>query len=109
MMAGKIYETTYAEIVSSGNTPNLTIQKILVDTGTTELLIESIFQLYEGFKLVENNSESLMNRVRKERYSEVFERFYILLEKIVVGNKQNRFYLARWVDLFLEHLKNINR
>jgi len=72
-------------------------------------LIESIFQLYDGFKLVENNSESLMNRVRKERYSEVFERLYILLEKIVVGNKQNRFYLARWVDLFLEHLKNINR
>lgn len=72
-------------------------------------MIESIFQLYDGFKLVENNSESMMNRVRKERFSEVFERFYILLEKIVVGNKQNRFYLARWVDLFLEHLKNINR
>ena len=27
----------------------------------------------------------------------------------MVGNEQNRFYLARWVDLFLEHLKNINR
>jgi len=35
MLAGKIYETTYADIVSSGNTPNSTIQKILVDTGTT--------------------------------------------------------------------------
>ena len=34
---------------------------------------------------------------------------YILLEKIVVGNKQNKFYLSRWVDLFLEHSKNINR
>jgi hypothetical protein len=31
------------------------------------------------------------------------------LEKIVVGNKQNKFYLSRWVDLFLEHSKNINR
>ena len=65
MLAGKIYETTYAEIVSSGNTPNPIIQKIVVDTGTTELLIEGIFQMYEGFKLIENNSESLMNRIRK--------------------------------------------
>ena len=65
MLAGKIYETTYAKIVSSGNTPNPMIQKILVDTGTTELLIESVFQMYEGFKLIEKNSESLMNRVRK--------------------------------------------
>ena len=65
MLAGKIYLTSYAEIVSSGNTPNPTIQKILVDTGTTQLLIEAVFQLYEGFKLLENNSEGLMNRVRK--------------------------------------------
>lgn len=34
-LTGKIYGTTYSEIVSSGNTPNPTIQKILVDTGTT--------------------------------------------------------------------------
>lgn len=55
--------------MSSGNTPNPTIQKILVDTGTTELLMEIVFQLYEGFRLIESNSESLMNRVRKERFS----------------------------------------
>ena len=79
MLAGKIYETTYAKIVSSGNTPNPMIQKIVVDTGTTELLIESVFQMYEGFKLIEKNSESLMNRVRKQRFSDVFERFYVLL------------------------------
>lgn len=30
LLAGKIYGTTYAEIVSSGNTPNPLIQKILV-------------------------------------------------------------------------------
>ena len=89
MLAGKIYETTYANIGPSGNTPNHVIQKIIVDTGTTELLIESIFQMYEGFKLIENNSESLMNRVRKERFSDVFERYYVLLEKIVLGNKQS--------------------
>lgn len=108
-LAGKIYGTTYSEIVSSGNTPNPTIQKILVDTGTTELLIEIIFQLYEGFKFIENNSEACMDRVRKMRLSDVFERVYRLLEKIVVGNSKNKFYLSRWVDLFLEHSKNINR
>ena len=109
MLSGKIYLTSFADIVPSGNTPNPIIQKILVDTGSTELLIETIFQLYEGFKLIENNSESLMNRVRKERISDVFERLYILLEKVVVGNQQNKFYMSRWVDLFLEHSKNINR
>ena len=39
MLAGKIYETTYVNIGPSGNTPNPVIQKIIVDTGTTELLI----------------------------------------------------------------------
>lgn len=108
-MAGKIYGTLYSEIVSSGNTPNPTIQKILVDTGTTELLIEIIFQLYEGFKHIETNPDATMDRVRKMRISDVFERVYRLLEKIVVGNSKNKFYLSRWVDLFLEHSKNINR
>ena len=50
-----------------------------------------------------------MDRVRKMRLSDVFERVYRLLEKIVVGNSKNKFYLSRWVDLFLEHSKNINR
>ncbi len=50
-----------------------------MDTGTTELLIEIIFQLYEGFKNIENNSEATMDRVRKMRLSDVFERVYRLL------------------------------
>lgn len=50
-----------------------------------------------------------MDRVRKTRIADVFERVYRLLEKIVVGNSKNKFYLSRWVDLFLEHSKNINR
>ena len=50
-----------------------------------------------------------MDRVRKMRLADVFERVYRLLEKIVVGNSKNKFYLSRWVDLFLEHSKNINR
>lgn len=87
--------------MSSGNTPNPIIQKILVDTGTTELLIEIIFQLYEGFRYIENNNDATMDRVRKMRLSDVFERVYRLLEKIVVGNSKNKFYLSRWVDLFI--------
>lgn len=43
------------------------------------------------------------------RIQEIFERVYKLLEKIVVGNDKNKFYLSRWVELFLNHSKNINR
>ena len=43
------------------------------------------------------------------RMQEIFERVYRLLEKIVVGNSNNKFYLSRWVDMFLKHSKNINR
>jgi len=39
LLAGKIYGTTYSDILASGNTPNPLIQKILVETGSTELLI----------------------------------------------------------------------
>lgn len=52
LLAGKIYGTTYAEIVPSGNTPNPLIQKILVETGTTELLIESIYHLFIPFVFI---------------------------------------------------------
>lgn len=39
LLAGKIYGTDYDNIGPSGNTPNFNIQKILVETGITELLI----------------------------------------------------------------------
>ena len=39
LLAGKIYGTGFENIGPSGNTPNPTIQKILVETGITELLI----------------------------------------------------------------------
>ena len=50
-----------------------------------------------------------MDRVQRIRLQDIFERTYKLLEKIVVGNEKNKFYLSRWVDLFLKHSKNINR
>jgi hypothetical protein len=56
LLASKIYGTDYENIGPSGNTPNSTIQKILVETGMTELLIEILFILYEPFKDIERNS-----------------------------------------------------
>ena len=39
LLCGKIYGTSYEDILSSGNTPIPQIQKILVQTGITQLLI----------------------------------------------------------------------
>jgi hypothetical protein len=55
LLAGKIYGTNYAEIVSSGNTANPMIQKIIVETGTTELLIEIVYHLFIPFVFIEEN------------------------------------------------------
>jgi len=50
LLIGKIYGTDYEEIEASGNSPILQVQKILVETGIAQLLIELIFILYEPFK-----------------------------------------------------------
>ena len=39
MLAGKIFGTTFEDIYPSGNPPNKKIQKILVETGITQILI----------------------------------------------------------------------
>lgn len=49
LLIGKIYGTDFDNIESSGNSPILQIQKILVETGIAQLLIEIIFTLYEPF------------------------------------------------------------
>ncbi len=56
LLTGKIYGTTYENICPSGNTPSSIIQKILVQTGITELLIEILFILYEPFKDIEKTN-----------------------------------------------------
>ena len=33
----------------------------------------------------------------------------LMFVQIVVGNSNNKFYLSRWVDVFLKHSKKINR
>jgi hypothetical protein len=57
MLAGKIYSTTFEEITLSGNTPNQTVQRILVQTGIVQILIEIIYHLYNPFKFIEKNNE----------------------------------------------------
>ena len=39
MLMGKIYQTTFDDIIPSGNTANKNFQKILVESGITLLLI----------------------------------------------------------------------
>ena len=53
LLCGKIYQIEYDEIESSGNTPIAQIQKILVQTGIPQLLIEVIYLLFEPFQEIE--------------------------------------------------------
>lgn len=55
MLAGKIYDTDYDNIVASGTIPNRTIQNILVQTGIVQILIEIIHNLFDAFRFVEKN------------------------------------------------------
>ena len=52
MLAGKIFGTTYSNIYPSGNPPNKKIQKIMVETGITQILIEIINTLYKPFRFI---------------------------------------------------------
>lgn len=56
LLAGKIYGTRYEEIEASGNSPIRQIQKILVETGIAQLLIELVFNLYDPFKFIDSSS-----------------------------------------------------
>ena len=110
MLAGKIFGTTFEDIYPSGNPPNKKIQKILVETGITQILIEIIHTLYKPFKfIIEHEGEPSDDRAIRNGIEEIFQHTYILLEKIAVGLEENRIYLSRWVDIFLEHSNNINR
>lgn len=49
LLIGKIYDTDYDQIESSGSSPIKQIQKIIVETGIAQLLMEIIYTLYEPF------------------------------------------------------------
>ena len=109
MLTGKIYDTDYDDIEASGNSPVLQIQKILVETGIAQLLIEIIFTLYDPFKEIISNNAITEDKAIRLKVAEIFELSYILVEKIVKEFIENKIYFSRWVDLFLEHSNNINR
>ena len=46
LLIGKIYDTDYDQIESSGSSPIKQIQKIIVETGIAQLLMEIIYTLY---------------------------------------------------------------
>lgn len=50
------------------------------------MLIEIIYRLYLPFVFIENNSEASDDRAQRVKISDIFERVYKLLEKVVVGN-----------------------
>ena len=101
LLAGRIYGTDFDNIAASGNTPNKNVQKVLVETGITQILMETIYYLYEPFKFIEKNDRPSEDRAIRLKVSQIFELTYQLLEKIAVGSEENRLYLSRWVDLFL--------
>ena len=49
LLIGKIYDTDYDQIESSGSSPIKQIQKILVETGIAQILMEIIYTLYDPF------------------------------------------------------------
>ena len=109
MLQGKIYQTTFDDIVSSGNTPDRNFQKILVETGITLVLMEILNLLFEPFKFIEKNNVPSEDKAIRMKVSEIFMQTYCLIEKIAASNELNRMYISRWVDLFLEHSNSINR
>ena len=56
MLTGKIYGTDYDNIQASGNTPNQTVQQILVESGIAQILIEILYNLYSPFRFIEKNN-----------------------------------------------------
>ena len=109
LLTGKIYGTDYDNIERSGNTQNKNVQKILVETGITQILIEIISLLYEPYKEIIEHPEPSDDRPIRLKMMEIFEISYNLIGNVATGYELNRIYISRWIDLFLEHSNNINK
>lgn len=72
MLMGKIYNTSYENMVKSGNTPNTNFQRILVETGITLLLTEILNLLFEPFKFIEANPGPSEDKAKRDRIAEIF-------------------------------------
>lgn len=97
LLAGKIYGTAYDEIISSGNSPIVQIQKILVETGIAQILMEIIFTLYDPFFEIVSKDEITDDRPKRLKVAEIFELSYILVQNIVKDFVDNKIYFSRWV------------
>lgn len=69
MLIGKIFNVSYEEIISSGNLPDENIQKILVETGIVQLVIEILSLLYKSFLFIESNKEASDDRAIRNKIS----------------------------------------
>lgn len=72
MLIGKIYGTDFDNIVVSGNTPNKTVQQILVESGIVTIVIEIIDNLYEPFMFIEKNNQPSEDRAIRLKIAEIF-------------------------------------
>lgn len=72
LLAGKIFGTDFDNIAASGNTPNKNVQKVLVETGITQILMETIYYLYEPFKFIEKNDQPSEDRAIRLKVSQIF-------------------------------------
>jgi hypothetical protein len=109
MLTGKIYDSAYQENFDSA--PNPDVQKIMVETGITQLLMEIINLLFKPtiYIFKKKNEPNEPFRSVRTKMENIFSYTYKLLEKIAIGSEENRIYLSRWVDVFLEHGNNINK
>ena len=97
--------------MKSGNTQNKNVQKIPVETGITQILIEIIISLLydEPYKEIIKNPEPSDDRPIRLKMMEIFEISYSLIGNVTIGYEFNRIYISRWIDLLLEHSNNINK
>ena len=72
LLIGKIYDTDYDQIESSGSSPIKQIQKILVETGIAQLLMEIIFTLYDPFFEVVSTDEITDDKPKRMKIAEIF-------------------------------------
>lgn len=101
MLTGKIFDSVYQENFDSA--PNPEVQKIMVETGITQLLMEIINLLFKPtiYIFKKKNEPNEPFRSVRTKMESIFSHTYKLLEKIATGSEENRIYLSRWVDIFL--------
>lgn len=88
-------------------TPSETVQKIMVETGLTELTISIIYFMALHEKYI--SSENTEYRGERNKLNNIFEDAYRLLEKIVINCEENRIYISRWVELIMDHSYKISK